>query len=154
MNLQLFGMTASNRILICSFFAAPARARRAAVSPMCSGTPRDRTLRIRRRVFSLPDSISWAVTHCNRDGPMDTAPVFTALLTCVAWDRLRGDRDQVAWNQFMTGKTKIATILLCFFLCRTGTYLASTVYEKREPQKINAIPVKNRDVVRRIWIQV
>ena len=52
----------------------------------------------------------------------------------------------------MTGRTRIAIILLCFFLCGAGTYLASTVHEKREPQKMDAIPVKNRDVVRRIWI--
>ena len=54
----------------------------------------------------------------------------------------------------MTWRTKIAIILLCFFLCGAGTYLASTVHEKNEPQKMNAIPVKNRDVVRRIWIQI
>jgi hypothetical protein len=54
----------------------------------------------------------------------------------------------------MTGRTKIAIILLCFLLCGAGTYLASTVHEKREPQKMDTIPVKNRDVVRRIWIQV
>jgi hypothetical protein len=52
----------------------------------------------------------------------------------------------------MTVRTKITIILLCFFLCGAGTYLASTVHEKREPQKMNTIPVKNRDVVRRIWI--
>ena len=46
----------------------------------------------------------------------------------------------------------MAIISLCFFLCGAGTYLASTVHEKREPQEMNAIPVKNRDVVRRIWI--
>ena len=54
----------------------------------------------------------------------------------------------------MNWRTKIAIILLCFFLCGAGTYLASTVREKREPQKMDAIPVKNPDVVRRIWIQV
>ena len=48
----------------------------------------------------------------------------------------------------------MAIIFLCFFLCGAGTYLASTMHEKRELQEMNAIPVKNRDVVRRIWIQV
>jgi len=52
----------------------------------------------------------------------------------------------------MIWRTKIAIILLCFFLCGAGTYLASTVHEKSEPQKMNAIPVINRDVGRRIWI--
>jgi hypothetical protein len=54
----------------------------------------------------------------------------------------------------MNWRTKIAIVLLCFSLCGGGTYIASNVYEKGEPQKMNAIPVKNRDVVRRIWIQV
>jgi len=54
----------------------------------------------------------------------------------------------------MNWRTKIAIILLCAFLCGVGAYLASTVHEKNEPQRMNATPVKNRDVVRRIWIQV
>ena len=52
----------------------------------------------------------------------------------------------------MTWRTKIAIILLCFFLCGAGTYLASTVHEKSEPQKMNAIPVINRNIGRPIWI--
>jgi hypothetical protein len=54
----------------------------------------------------------------------------------------------------MNWRTKITIVLLCVFSCGAGTYLVSTVHEKNEPQKMNAIPVKNRDVVRRIWIQV
>jgi hypothetical protein len=54
----------------------------------------------------------------------------------------------------MNWRTKIAIVLFCIFLCGAGTYLASTVHEKNGAQKMNAIPVKNRDVVRRIWIQV
>ncbi len=54
----------------------------------------------------------------------------------------------------MTRRTKIAIILLCFFLCGAGTYLASTVHEKSEPQKMNAIPVINRNIGRPIWIQI
>ena len=52
----------------------------------------------------------------------------------------------------MTGRTKITIILLCVFLCGAGTYLASTVHEKSEPQKMNAIPVINRNIGRPIWI--
>ena len=52
----------------------------------------------------------------------------------------------------MTRRTKSAIILLCFFLCGAGTYLASTVHEKSEPQKMNAIPVINRNIGRPIWI--
>ena len=52
----------------------------------------------------------------------------------------------------MTLLTKIAIVLLCFSLCGAGTFVASTAREKREPQKTNVIPVKNRDFVRRGWI--
>jgi hypothetical protein len=50
---------------------------------------------------------------------------------------------------------KVAIVLLCFSLCGAGTFVASRSLEKSsEPQKTNAIPVKNREVIRRIWIQV
>jgi hypothetical protein len=50
--------------------------------------------------------------------------------------------------------TKIAIVLLCFALCGAGTFIASTAQNEDTPQKTNVIPVKNREVVRRIWIQV
>jgi hypothetical protein len=50
---------------------------------------------------------------------------------------------------------KIAIVLLCFALCGAGTFMASTAREEsKQPQKMNAIPVKNHDLARRIWIQV
>jgi hypothetical protein len=54
----------------------------------------------------------------------------------------------------MSWTVKITIVLLCFSLCGAGVFFAPTAHEKREPQKMNAIPVKNRDVVRRVWIQV
>jgi hypothetical protein len=54
----------------------------------------------------------------------------------------------------MSWTAKITIVLLCFSLCGAGTFVASTAREKTEPQKMDAIPVKNRDVVRRIWIHV
>jgi hypothetical protein len=53
----------------------------------------------------------------------------------------------------MSWIAKIAIILLCFSLCGAGTFVVSTVRDQTEP-KANAIPVKNREVVRRVWIQV
>jgi hypothetical protein len=50
--------------------------------------------------------------------------------------------------------TKIAIVLLCFALCGAGTFIASTARDEDAPQKTNVIPVKNREVARRIWIQV
>ena len=54
---------------------------------------------------------------------------------------------------FMPLILKIAIVLLCFALCGAGTFIASTAYEQSEqPQKMNAIPVKNHEIVRRVWI--
>ena len=50
--------------------------------------------------------------------------------------------------------TKIAIVLLCFSLCGAGTFIVSTARNEDAPQKTNVIPVKNREMVRRIWIQV
>ena len=54
----------------------------------------------------------------------------------------------------MTLAAKIVIVLLCFALCGAGTFIASTAREQSQwPRKTNAIPVKNREVARHIWIQ-
>jgi hypothetical protein len=53
----------------------------------------------------------------------------------------------------MTLPVKIAIVLLCFTLCGAGTFIASTAREQSEqPQKMNAIPVRNHEITRRVWI--
>jgi hypothetical protein len=48
---------------------------------------------------------------------------------------------------------KITIVLFCFALCGAGTFIASTACEQPgQPQKINAIPVKNHETARRVWI--
>jgi hypothetical protein len=55
----------------------------------------------------------------------------------------------------MTRPVKIAIVSLCFALCGAGTFIASTAREQSEqPQKMNAIPVKNQEIARRVWIVV
>jgi hypothetical protein len=49
---------------------------------------------------------------------------------------------------------KIAIVLLCFSLCGAGTFIASTARKEEAPQKMNMIPVKNREIVGRFWIHV
>jgi hypothetical protein len=50
---------------------------------------------------------------------------------------------------------KIVIVLLCLALCGAGAFIASTAREDAtQPQKINAIPVKNHEIARRVWIQV
>ena len=53
----------------------------------------------------------------------------------------------------MTLPVKIAIVLLCFALCGAGTFIASSAREESEqPLKMNAIPVKNHEIARRVWI--
>jgi hypothetical protein len=48
---------------------------------------------------------------------------------------------------------KIAIVLFCFALCGAVTFIASTAREEsRQPQRTNAIPVKNHEIARRVWI--
>jgi hypothetical protein len=54
----------------------------------------------------------------------------------------------------MSWTTKITIVLLCFSLCGAGTFVATTRCEKEQSQKTNVIPVENRDLVRRVWLQV
>jgi len=52
----------------------------------------------------------------------------------------------------MSWTAKITIVLLCFSLCGAGTFVASTKRENREFQKTNAIPVRNREMTRRVSI--
>ena len=54
----------------------------------------------------------------------------------------------------MSRTAKIAIILLCVSSCLAGSFLAASVCERREPQKANAIPVKNHEIVRHVWIEI
>jgi hypothetical protein len=48
---------------------------------------------------------------------------------------------------------KIAIVVLCFVLCGAGTFIASTAREETKlPKEINAIPVKNHEIARRVWV--
>jgi len=48
--------------------------------------------------------------------------------------------------------TKIAIVLLCFSLCGAGTFIASTTQKEDTPERSKLIPVKNREMSRRVWI--
>jgi hypothetical protein len=47
---------------------------------------------------------------------------------------------------------KIALVLICISLCGTGAMVVSKAPEKHELHKTKAMPVKNRETARRIWI--
>jgi hypothetical protein len=53
----------------------------------------------------------------------------------------------------MTLTVKILVVLLCFAACAAGTFIAPTVQDQTQrTQKMNAIPVKNHETARRVWI--
>jgi hypothetical protein len=54
----------------------------------------------------------------------------------------------------MSWTAKIAIVFICFSLCGAGTFIASTTRKENQPQKTSVIPVKIREVIPRIWIQV
>ncbi len=55
----------------------------------------------------------------------------------------------------MTRRAKILVVLLCFASCAAGTFIAPSARNPSQPlQKANAIPVKNHEIVRRVWVQV
>jgi hypothetical protein len=49
---------------------------------------------------------------------------------------------------------KIGIAFLCFSLCVVGVLIVSTARQSPEPQKTNVMPAKNREIARRIWIEV
>jgi len=53
----------------------------------------------------------------------------------------------------MTRTVKIAIVLVCFALCAAGAIIAPSAREQSEPpQKMDAIPVRNHEIARRVWI--
>jgi hypothetical protein len=49
---------------------------------------------------------------------------------------------------------KLVIVVVCFSLCGAGTFIVSTPREEKSQQKTNVIPVKNRQLIQRNWIQV
>jgi hypothetical protein len=49
---------------------------------------------------------------------------------------------------------KIAVVLLCYALCGVAAFFVASSPQGRlsEPRRTNAIPVKNHELVRRVWI--
>jgi hypothetical protein len=53
----------------------------------------------------------------------------------------------------MSWVLKLAIIFLCFSLCGAGTFIVSTPREGKAQKKPNVMPVKNRHLTQRNWIQ-
>jgi hypothetical protein len=49
---------------------------------------------------------------------------------------------------------KLAVVVVCFSLCGAGTFIVSTPQDEKSQQKTNMMPIKNRQLTQRNWIQV
>jgi hypothetical protein len=49
---------------------------------------------------------------------------------------------------------KLAIVVVCFSLCGAGTFILFTPQDEQSPQKTNVMPIKNRQLIQRNWIQV
>jgi hypothetical protein len=49
---------------------------------------------------------------------------------------------------------KLAIVVVCFSLCGAGTFIVSTPRDEQSQQKTKLMPVKNRQLIQRNWIQV
>jgi len=49
---------------------------------------------------------------------------------------------------------KFAIVVVCFSLCGAGTFIVSMPHKEESQQKTNVMPVKNRQLIQRNWIQV
>jgi hypothetical protein len=49
---------------------------------------------------------------------------------------------------------KLVIVSLCFSLCGAGSFIVSTPQDEKSQQKTNLMPVKNRHLIQRNWIEV
>jgi hypothetical protein len=49
---------------------------------------------------------------------------------------------------------KLAIVVVCFSLCGAGTFIVPTPQDEKSQQKTNVMPIKNRKLPQRNWIQV
>jgi len=49
---------------------------------------------------------------------------------------------------------KLAIVVLCFSLCGAGTFIVPTPRDEQSQQKTNVMPIKNRQLIQRNWIQI
>jgi hypothetical protein len=49
---------------------------------------------------------------------------------------------------------KLAIVIVSFSLCGAGTFIVSTPRDERLQHKTNVLPVRNRQLIQRNWINV
>jgi hypothetical protein len=85
---------------------------------------------------------------------MDTAPGFIALLTSAVWRSILTEIQATSRISSVSRVLKLAIVVVCFSLCGAGTFIVSTPRDEQLQQKTNVMPVKNRQLIQRNWIQV
>jgi len=46
---------------------------------------------------------------------------------------------------------KLAIVIICFSLCGAGTFIVPTPRDEQSPPKTHLVPVRNREVLPRVW---
>jgi uncharacterized membrane protein YadS len=54
----------------------------------------------------------------------------------------------------MSSAIKVLIVVLCFSVCGAGAFFATEPVPKARLHPPNATPVKNRETLQRVWIQV
>jgi hypothetical protein len=54
---------------------------------------------------------------------------------------------------FVSRMLKLAIVVVCFSLCGAGTFIVPASRDEQSQQKTNVVPVKDRQLVKRNWIQ-
>jgi hypothetical protein len=85
---------------------------------------------------------------------MDTAPGFIALLISAAWRSILTEIQATNRISSVSRMLKLAIVVVCFSLCGAGTFIVSTPQDGKSQPKTNLMPVKNRQLIQRNWIQV
>jgi hypothetical protein len=49
---------------------------------------------------------------------------------------------------------KLTIVIVCFSLCGAGTFIVSKPQDEKSQQKTNVMPINNRHLIQRNWIQV
>jgi hypothetical protein len=85
---------------------------------------------------------------------MDTVPAFIALLTSAVWRSILSEIQATNRISSVSRMLKLAIVVVCFSLCGAGTFIVSTPRDEQLQQKTNVMPIKNRQLIQRNWIQV
>jgi hypothetical protein len=85
---------------------------------------------------------------------MDIVPAFIALLISAVWHSIPIEIQATNRISSVSRMLKLAIVVACFSLCGAGTFIVSTPRDAQLQEKTNVMPVKNRQLIQRNWIQV